>query len=65
MTLRPTEAWVEDVEIERHEVTERERTTFYYFNPPGSKFFFFFLLALSYSAHLSIDVHCSNGAKKK
>ena len=28
-------------------------------------FFFFFCLALSYNAHLSIDVHCSNGAKKK
>ena len=27
-------------------------------------FFFFFCLALMNSAHLSIDVHCSNGAKK-
>jgi len=24
----------------------------------------FFFLALSYNAHLSIDVHCSNEAKK-
>ena len=27
-------------------------------------YIFFFCLALMNSAHLSIDVHCSNGAKK-
>ena len=55
---------VTERETHTHEVTERERTTFYYFNPLESKFFFFFCLALSYNAHLSIDVHCSNEAKK-
>ena len=45
---------------------EKEREEKYYFNEKGSKinFFFFFCLALMNSAHLSIDVHCSNGAKK-
>ena len=37
----------------------RERESFYYLNQ-WQDFFFF---ALSYSAHLSIDVHCSKSAK--
>ena len=43
---------------------EKEREKKYYFNEKGSKIIFFFCLALMNSAHLSIDVHCSNGAKK-
>ena len=35
------------------------RVNFFFF------FFFFFCLALNYNALLSIDVHCSNEAKKK
>ena len=42
---------------------EKEREEKYYFNEKGSKIIFF-CLALMNSAHLSIDVHCSNGAKK-
>ena len=42
---------------------EKEREKKYYFNEKGSKINFFFL-ALMNNAHLSIDVHCSNGAKK-
>ena len=57
MTLRPVEAWVGE-----HGVTERERH-FYYFNHWPNKIFFF--LSLMNSAHLSINVHCSSGAKKK
>ena len=31
---------------------------FYYFINRPNKFFFFFFFAISYSAHLYIDVHC-------
>ena len=53
-------------ERERHGVTEGERTIFIILIGLRVKncFFFFLCLALSYYAHLSIDVHCSNGAKK-
>ena len=51
---------------ERERERERHGVSFYYFNQDGSKIIYiFFNLALMNSAHLSIDVHCSNGAKKK
>ena len=51
-------------ERERHGVTERERTIFIILIGLGVKNCFFVYLVFSYSAHLSIDVHCSNEAKK-
>ena len=36
----------------------------YYFNPPARFKYYYFCLALMNSAHLSIDVYCSCGAKK-
>ena len=64
MTLRPGEAWVGEHGVTEREtrVTERERH-FYYFNHWPNKIIFF--LALMNSAHLSIDMHCSSGVKKK
>ena len=67
--LRPTEVWVGEHGVTERErerearVTERERH-FYYFNHWPNKINFFFL-ALMNNAHLSIDVHCSSGVKKK
>ena len=55
-------AWASDVEASDG-VTKREREAFYYFNYRPNKIIYFFL-ALMNSAHLSIDVHCSSGAKK-
>ena len=73
VTLRPAEAWFEDVETKRWEwLRERERGTewlrereplFIILIHPGVKYYYY-CLALSYSAHLSIDVHYSNGSKK-
>ena len=62
--LRDDESFSIEREGERHGVTERERTIFIIFIGPRVNFLFFFCLALNYSAHLSIDVHCSNEAKK-
>ena len=63
VTLRPAEAWVGEHGVTEREtrVTEREMH-FYYFNHRPNKIIFF--LALMNSAHLSIDVHCSNEVKK-
>ena len=47
---------------ERRKAGERERKGKEYFNERGERSvinFFFFFLALNYSAHLKIDVHCS------
>ena len=44
---------------------EKERKRKYFLNERGERYLLnFFFLVLSYSAHLSIDVRCSNGAKK-
>ena len=48
----------------RERERERERAIFIILIGPGVKNCFFVCLAFSYSAHLSIDVHCSNEAKK-
>ena len=61
--LRDDESFSTEKEREAQSDSERENH-FYYFNRVGSKKLFSFCLALSYSAHLSIDVHCSNEAKK-
>ena len=71
VTLRPAEAWVGDIEREREREArcelwgenDWERTTFIISIGPGIKIIFF-CLALMNSAHLSIDVHSSNGVKK-
>ena len=46
---------------EKREAGERERKAKEYFNERGERSVIkiFFFLALSYSAHLKIDVHCS------
>ena len=46
---------------------EKERKRKYFLNERGERNLinFFFFLALMNSAHLSIDVHCRNGNKKK
>ena len=59
--LRPAKAWIGE-HRERERERERERH-FYYFNHWPNKINFF--LSLMNSAHLSINVHCSSGAKKK
>ena len=58
---------------ERREAREREkeRKRKYFFNERGERnlikyiYIYIFFLALNYSAHLFIDVHCNNEAKKK
>ena len=45
---------------------EKERKRKYFLNERGERYLLnFFFLVLSYSGHLSIDVRCSNGVKKK
>ena len=62
--LRKKEERREAGERERDRERERERKGMEYFNERGErecnkKIYIFFFLALSYSAHLNIDVHCS------
>jgi len=60
VTLRLAEVWVGDMRIKE---CKKMEPIFIILIGLGIKSYFF-CLALNYNAHLSIDVHCSNEAKK-